>query len=189
MGTKYKNETKPALDVIRARLDYCPLTGVLRWKKEVDVKWFKNQAGHARWHGKFAGKPVGKRTRGYVSVVITIDGKETYSMGHRVAWAIQTGKWPDSEVDHRDGDCGNNRWDNLRQASHQQNQWNKGPGIRNKSGFKGVHKHSQTGRWIAQIRSGKRTKHLGSFDTPEMASAVYESASRATHGDFSRSQS
>ncbi len=186
---KHKNETKPTLDLLRARVDYMPETGEFFWKEKVDPSLFKDQAGCNRWHGKFAGKPVSKVNRGYVVIVVTVDGKETYSLGHRVAWAFQTGNWPEHEVDHRDGDRSNNQWDNLRKATHQQNQWNKGRSNRNRSGFKGVHQHSQSGRWIAQIRAHGRTRHLGVFDTPEQAAIAYESASAVTHGEFSRNES
>lgn len=183
---KHRNETRPALDILRQRVRYDAETGELRWSDDPGHEGFACEAGYSRWMGKFAGNLVGKRSRGYVVVTITVDGREIHCMGHRVAWALHTGNWPDGEIDHRDGERGNNRFTNLREASHQQNQWNKGRMNTNRSGFKGVHKHAQNGNWIAQIRVAGSTKHLGCFDTAEKASHAYQQASLKHHQSFAR---
>ena len=43
---------------------------------------------------------------------IEIDG-ELYR-ADMVAWALQTGEWPEGEIEHINGDRGDNRWVNLR---------------------------------------------------------------------------
>lgn len=174
------------LSLLLERVHYDPVTGDMRWKP-CGKHLFKNDHGWAVWHGKFAGKPVGKTTRGYRIVTITVDGKERYLQAHRVAWALVTGNWPEQEVDHEDTDTANNRWCNLRLATSGQNASNKNKDQRNRSGFKGVHQHTQNGNWIAQIGVGGKKRHLGVFDTPEAAAAARASAAQIYHGQFARS--
>jgi hypothetical protein len=57
----------------------------------------------------------------------------------------------------------------------------KPPTSRNKSGFKGVSFCGQTGRWVAQIKTGHR-RHLGRFPTPETAARAYDEAAKAAWG-------
>jgi hypothetical protein len=47
---------------------------------------------------------------------------------------------------------------------------------RNSSGVTGVFKHTQTGRWQAQIRIEKRSMHLGSFESFDDAVAARRKA-------------
>lgn len=101
-------------------------------------------------------------------------GGTAYSVG-RVIWYWMTGEDPgDLLVDHRDGNHGNNIWDNLRLATHQQNQFNK-------KGFgrypKGVVFKADANRkkpWSARIRIGGVKVPLGDFYTMEEAAAAYE---------------
>jgi hypothetical protein len=46
-----------------------------------------------------------------------------------VMWKIMTGEWPTIGlvIDHKDGKVANMEWDNLREATHQQNAINKQP--------------------------------------------------------------
>jgi hypothetical protein len=68
--------------------------------------------------GDIAGttRPDGRRQ-------ISIDNL-TY-LASRLAWLYMTGRWPKEEIDHIDRDKGNDRWENLREATHQQNQLNR----------------------------------------------------------------
>lgn len=87
-------------------------------------------------------------------------------------------------IDHRNGDGLNNRADNLRPATHTQNQHNIQKHATNKSGFKGVCWDKARGRWFVQIRiNGKQTK-LGRFDDLVEAAKAYDRAAAAYHGEF-----
>lgn len=98
---------------------------------------------------------------------------------HRLIWCMMTGEWPASEIDHIDQNKSNNRWDNLRLATRQDNARNQSATARNTSGFKGVSFHKRTQKWRADIQIEGRQKSLGSFDTPEQASKAYrESATK-----------
>lgn len=87
-----------------------------------------------------------------------------------------------SYVDHRNNvrlDC---RVNNLRLASHANNNANVSKNKRNTSGFKGVHFHKKNKRYIAYC--GK--KHVGSFLKVEDAAAAYNKAARKKYGRFAR---
>ena len=93
------------------------------------------------------------------------------------------GKNPGAQIDHRDGDGLNNRRDNLRPATHSQNQANQRR-LRsdNTSGFKGVVKAQ--GKWHARIwHQGKRI-NIGTFATAELAAAAYDNTAREVFGEF-----
>jgi HNH endonuclease/AP2 domain len=88
------------------------------------------------------------------------------------------------DVDHRDRDRLNNRRSNLRLCTSQQNSANSSLGIRNRSGFKGVHWNETASRWVAQTKLNGRTKHLGCFLSAEDAARAYDRAVLKEHGAF-----
>lgn len=95
-----------------------------------------------------------------------------------------TGAWPEREVDHRDGDPKNNRWNNLRLATSSQNKMN---GVRrsdNTSGYRGVWFEKRRSHWVAEILADGIKRHLGSFPTAEAAAAAYAEAAARIHGKF-----
>lgn len=84
-------------------------------------------------------------------------------------------------IDHVNGDSLDNRMDNLRICSQQQNNCNrKSPNVKKTSKFKGVYWHSQNNCWIAQC---KRI-HLGRFATQELAAKAYDIAAKEQFGDY-----
>jgi hypothetical protein len=87
-------------------------------------------------------------------------------------------------VDHINGDPLDNRRSNLRICTRHENMANRGPGIRNNSGFKGVYLNQIKTRWNAEIRAKGGHKHIGCFATAEEAARAYDTAARAIHGEF-----
>jgi len=87
-------------------------------------------------------------------------------------------------VDHINGDPSDNRRENLRVCSQEENTRNRGHSKHNKIGIKGVFVHR--GRYRAQIRVKGRRIHLGDFDTPELAQSAYATAAIKHHGEFAR---
>jgi len=115
---------------------------------------------------------------------IWIDGQ--LYLEHRLAVFYMTGKWPTEEVDHKNTDKSDNRWDNLRPATTSDNGCNRVAPTHNKSGHKGVHFAERDQKWRAQIsRRGVRTC-LGSFNSREAAAAAYAEAALDKHGIFAR---
>lgn len=64
--------------------------------------------------------------------------KGTTYKAHRVAYFLYHGVQCIGQIDHKDRDVANNRIDNLLDVTHQINQYNKDPMVRNKTGVPGV---------------------------------------------------
>jgi hypothetical protein len=159
---------KPTPERVRELLDYDPETGIFRWR--IDRAAMKA--------GDVAG---GIGAAGYW--MIGIDMCRMY--GHVLAWMHLTGEHPPSLLDHEDTDRLNNRWTNIRAATHSQNSWNMKKPPRNTSGYKGVSKHTKNEKWCAFIRINGKSKYLGSFSDPHDA---YVSAAKDNFGEFARAQ-
>jgi len=157
------------LVAIREWFSYDTDTGVLAWKKD---------RGKAK-----AGNPAGVKTHhGYIQVVF----QRRVWPAHKLVWVLHYGVWPDLSIDHIDRDGTNNRIGNLRLATWSQQQANKWVPSQNKTGFKGVSLHKQTGKYHARIRVNGKRMHLGEFDTAEAASEAYKTAAREHYGEYAR---
>ena len=87
-------------------------------------------------------------------------------------------------MDHRDGDGLNNRRSNLRRATFEENGRNRCGNHISTSKYRGVFKHKN--RWIAQIKYGRKSRHIGSFVDEIAAARAYDSVAFAVFGDFAR---
>lgn len=91
---------------------------------------------------------------------------------------------PGMEVDHWN-DCGlDNRKENLRVATQNDNAHNRGKHQNNSSGVPGVSWHKQHGKWHAKIMLNGKDKHLGYFNDLEDAKAARQAAERKYFGKF-----
>jgi hypothetical protein len=93
-------------------------------------------------------------------------------------------------VDHINHERLDNRRENLRVVTSQQNSWNTRRHRDNQTGFKGVHRIHGYGvprdRWRASILcpTTKKRIHLGAFDSPEEAARAYDRAAADLRGEF-----
>ncbi len=87
-------------------------------------------------------------------------------------------------ADHKDGNGLNNQRDNLRPATHQQNQFNRGPRLGSCSRFKGVYRDKDRKKWRACIRISGSKKHIGYFDDELKAATAYDDKARELFGEF-----
>lgn len=123
-------------------------------------------------------RPIGTISDGYLCA--TIDNKR-YLL-HRLVFLYMNGELPDSDIDHINMVRSDNRFINLRVVSRMANMQNKRlPSRNNKSGFLGVCRYRKTSTFKAQIEIGGKNKHLGYFQTAELAHEAYLSAKRANH--------
>ena len=88
------------------------------------------------------------------------------------------------EIDHINGDRSDDRIENLRLATRQQQQWNIQATASNTSGYKGVSYYKRTGKWRAYIQVNNKQKSLGYFCTKENAYLAYTEAAKQLHGKF-----
>ena len=176
-------------EMLRRLLDYDPGTGRLFWVAR-SAELFRATAGRsaehacANWNARYAG------TEAFTSV--DRDGYRHGSVfnrnifAHRVVWAIVNDSFPTAEIDHIDGDPGNNRLANLRAASRSENVCNQRIRSDNTSGHKGVSWKKDRQVWEAHIGVNGKRKRLGGFSTKELAAAAYAEASAKNHGAFGR---
>jgi len=127
-------------------IDYSPETGNFTWK-----------IGR---RGARKGDVAGRRTdTGYWAIKINY---ELYS-GHRLAFLLMKGRWPAEQIDHING-CGfDNRWENLREVSHNTNMKNLKQAKNNISGVTGVCWSNRENMWKSQIQVEGRNKSLGYY--------------------------
>lgn len=118
---------------------------------------------------------------GYGQVII--DGKNCKV--HRVIWAWMTGSWPEHEIDHKNLNRNDNRWENLRHATRSQNKANSRLYRNSRSGFKGVQKIAED-RYRASLRLNGKYIHLGYFKCPKEAHKAYCKAGQKHFGEFFR---
>ena len=139
---------------LRQLLDLDEGTGILRWRE--------SRGSVAA--GTRAGSPD---DRGYLRVRVD----RRFLKVHRVVFALTHGYWP-TQVDHRNGILDDNRPDNLRDATCEQNQRNAKVRIDNSTGVKGVSWHASSCRWQAQCSVNGKQKTIGRFDNIEAADAA-----------------
>lgn len=134
------------------------------------------------WRGRHkSGDVAGHNHDGYV--VIYVDGIRYRA--HHLAWLYMTGEWPD-QLDHRDLNRSNNRWENIRIATQAQNMMNRPLQLNNTSGLKGVYWCKKEKKWRARIKTTEKHVNLGYFDCRAAGHLAYIVAADIHHGEFSR---
>ena len=141
-------------------------TGILRWKVQLSSRGLI---------GSIAGCIDSKGYRN-----IGIDGQIYYA--HVLVWFIIKGKWPSNNIDHRNHNTDDNRFENLRLASEAQNQWNSKPHKNNTSGQRGV--YELRGKWMVLLAKNGKRHYLGIYNDHAAARAVAVEGIQRLHGEF-----
>lgn len=156
-------------EIVRELIDYNPDTGFCVWK-ERDVKWFKggiyDQCRRMKsWNSRYANKPISYiHKSGYIRVDIL---SKVYQL-HRIIWLHYHGELPNI-IDHINGDRSDNRIDNLRNISYNENAKNSKIRKDNVSGIVGVSFNKRLNKWVSTINVNKVQKHLAVHETKEEA--------------------
>lgn len=160
MTTTRIPEALPSVEYLRESLDYCPETGVLKWRARPMHHFSSVQASkvfHSRWEGKAAG---GLNHYGYVAVRVL----GSLIGAHRVAWAIHHGQWATHQIDHINGIKDDNRICNLRDVTGAKNRRGQVKRSNNTSGVTGVFWDRQRGKWRAEIGCHGKNIIIGRYD-------------------------
>jgi len=170
----------PEIDVLRKLVRLDEATGRLYWlPRPLDM--FAGDEGRRRqagvtWNKRWAGREAfcTPRPDGYR------DGALLWQrvLAHRVVFALVNGRWPVAEVDHLNHERGDNRPENLREATHLTNHRNQSLRKNNTSGVMGVYWQKNRHTWNAAVMVRGRSVHLGSFQTYDEAVAARRAAER-----------
>lgn len=137
--------TELSSSLLRRLLHYDPDTGEFMWL----------ESPRKGWAGKSTkGSPT---TGGYLQILVL---GHPYR-AHRLAWLYMTGVWPIGEIDHRNRDRTDNRWDNLREVCRSAQCRNRGSKV-GVSGVRGVTPLSGGG-WATQITDLRGHRHRKTF--------------------------
>ncbi len=160
---------------------------------QADVKkWFDyHPDGYLIWRKRSGARGlVGKRAG---TAVDRVDINSYYLIKfrgrqcglHRVIFLCCNG-WLPLEIDHIANNKTNNRIENLRAATHNENCWNQTTPKNNTSGCKGVSWDKSCGKWKAQISFRGKRINLGRFRSLNEAACRYDSAATELFGEFAR---
>jgi hypothetical protein len=153
-----KMKELPPIEVLRERLDYNHETGEFKWKVATSNRIKV---------GSSAGLPG---QNGYGR--LRIDGQGYQA--HRIAWKLYYGEDPTEgyEIDHKNGNRGDNRIDNLRLVLRPENNYNVPLRVNNTSGFRGVSFDKVINKWRAYVMSNHVKINLGCHTSKEDAIAA-----------------
>ena len=148
---------------ISTLISYHHETGMLYWLERPETM-FSGPGTQARWNNRYAGKSAGnikKTTLGYEYVTVKILKKDYCA--HRVAWLLFYKDQPPGKIDHINMNPLDNRIDNLRDGTHDNN-LNMGMTTRNTSGVSGVCWNKSCKKWQANVRKDGHLYYLGVYD-------------------------
>ena len=104
---------------------------------------------------------------------------------HQLVFLLHHGFIP-KMIDHIDGDCNNNKIENLREANKMTNAYNTPLYRKSKSGCKNVIWHNQHQKWAVRLIANKKSIHIGLYEDLELAELVAIMAREKYHGEFAK---
>lgn len=114
---------------------------------------------------------------------IKISGRHYYA--HRLVFMMHHGYMPEM-IDHADGNRGNNRIENLRQADYSKNGMNGVTPKNNTTGCKNVYLHKPSGKHQVLLTVNKKLKSFGYYKDFELAELVAVEARNKHYKQFAR---
>lgn len=162
----------PSVNLLKAQINIIPLT---KGKFTIIDAEDYDKVGKWKWCINTNGGAV--RTR-------KVNSK---SKGIQMSRFILNLTNPKLVVDHINGNRLDNRKENLRICTQQQNIWNTRKRSDNTSGYKGVHFDDvkwRNKKWRAQISYNKKLIFIGRFETAEQAKQAYQLKAKELFGEF-----
>jgi predicted nucleic acid-binding Zn-ribbon protein len=120
-------------------------------------------------------------SNGYAITTIKDENKNKTISMHRMIMNDPKDKF----IDHINGDKLDNRKENLRLATHQQNQMNRAKRKNSRSKFKGI-KVKSTGSYEVRITYQGERIYIGTFKTEESGANAYNYYANEYFGEFAR---
>lgn len=161
------------MNYLNNHLDYDAETGKLYWKL-------------MNFNPYLNGKEAGHKTeKGYVRINFTTNKKAQRVRAHRYIWEKLKGPIPDGmQIDHINCVKEDNRIENLRLVTNQQNCLNKKQcGRPSRTGIKNVIL-MKDGRYLVRMSVNGKPTSFGIYDDIELAQVVAEEARRKYHGKY-----
>lgn len=178
-----KYQVELPIETVRALLWYDREAGRLFWLNR-PASMFPSRAAAAAWNARFASKEAFTQTSQWGYKVGLIFGLSYRA--HRVAWAIHTGAWPKSDIDHINGQRADNRLCNLREATRSENSRNTSSRSNSTSQYLGVCWTNERSKWLVRAKINGRIRHIGSFENEVDAAKAYDEAAKKHFGAFAR---
>lgn len=163
---------------LRDRFSYEPETGIIR---------HRSLPPQTRNGPKVGDRADHVADNGYRKLNFAYRGRRFQGTAQRMAWALHYCEHPpdDREVDHRNRIRDQNWIDNLRLATSAENKANMLRSTKRTGLPRGVYPaKSKNNTFVARIGIDGKTRHLGTFTTPEAASAAFEAELTFHRGEF-----
>lgn len=188
--------TLPSKEWLDELFEYIPESGLF-WRLR-PIAHFRSEVDWYIWNKRFAKKPAGtrkmktrngisKRDHCRVQLPMSITGELKSFSVHRIAFAMMGAEVPDGKIiDHIDEDPWNNRWDNLRVATHSQNGHNHSGWRRRKHDLpKGVYfDPRRRNPYYAMLKVGDKYERIINRPTVELALQDYLRKAEEVHQEF-----
>ena len=153
--------------------------------------WYEEKTGLPFSTNRKLGIGKGWATDGDLNPLTSKDGGGYYKVKvggktkrwHRLVYEFFNGEIPSNlQVDHFNNIRTDNRISNLKLKTHKDNTRCSLMQSNNTSGHPGVYWNKANKKWRAYIRINGKSKHLGNFDSPEVAYEAYLQAKIKFHG-------
>ena len=149
----------------------------LWYEEKTGLPWSTRVRGPGQNNGDL--KRITSKTCGYYRV--SVEGKK--KLFHRLVWEFFNGEIPSNlRVDHFNNVRSDNRISNLQLKTNKDNCRSCLKYKNNTSGKPGVSWNKARKKWQAQIYIDGKNKHLGFFDSPEVAYEAYLQSKIKYHG-------
>ena len=146
------NELKFSHKYLLEILEYFPDTGIFVWKVQLS-------------NSGCIGKEAGGKDKSSGRYYLRID--KTKYLRSRLAWFYTHVKWPKYQLDHKNRIVDDDRIENLREATNQENGWNRIYSNKKHNLPKGI--FIRGNKFIVILRHENKNKYFGTFTNLENA--------------------